>query len=155
MKTLFTLIGLALASTPALADGFICASEQDNLVVKIFNHTDPEIGTRNGAVMILSDSSLTYGNKTIATFNDAKSTLGNEGSVYTANVDHRVRESSREGELLAGTNIGNLKFVVVDLDFSYNRPLADGAFVRGDMTLIKRDGDKILIDLSCTRYLKD
>ena len=156
MKTLFAVIGLALASSsPAFSDGFVCSSAEENLVVKIYNKTDPEAGTRTGAIMVLSDSSVGVGNKTIAKFTDSEGNLGSRSSVYSANVDLRFNNSGRKGELIAGTKLGELKNIIVDLDFSYTRPLEAGEYVRGDMTLIKRDGDKILVYLDCARYLKN
>jgi hypothetical protein len=155
MKTIFAALALALTATPALADGFICESEADSLVLKVFHHTAPSAGTRNSAVMILSDASVQAGNKTIARFRDTNLTLGNEASVYTAKVDHRFNDSNREGELIGGTKIGNLKYVVLDVDFSYGRPVAAGTLLRGDLTLVKRDGTQIDLPMVCARYLKN
>lgn len=153
MKT-FAVLGLLLASTPAFADGFVCESERDNLVIKIYNQTQPSAGTRNAAVMIVSDSGVSAGNKTIARFTEANLTLGNEGTVYTANVDHRFNDSNRKGELIGGTKIAYLKHIVLDIDFTYARPVAEGSLLRGALTLVKRDGEQLAIDLSCARYLK-
>lgn len=152
---MFVVLGLALASTPALADGFVCESQHDGLVIKVYNHTQPEEGVRNAAVMVASDSTIAQGNKTIAKFTDANLTLGNVGSVYTAKVDHRFNDSNRKGELIGGTKIGNLKYLVLDIDFSYARPVADGQAVRADLTLVKRDGGQIALAMTCARYLKN
>lgn len=155
MKTTFMILGLALASTSAKADGFVCESKRENLVVRVYNHTQPQAGTRNGAVMVLSDSSVNAGNKTIARFSEVNGTLENEGVIYTATVDHRFNDSGRKGELVAGTNIGALKTIVLDLAFNYFYPLAADEYVRGDMVLVKRNGDKIQVALDCERYLKN
>lgn len=154
MKT-FAVLGLLLASTPAFADGFVCESERDGLVIKVYNQIQPSEGTRNAAVMVVSDSSVAASNKTIARFTDANLTLGNEGSVYTANVDHRFNDSNRKGELIGDTKIGYLKHLVLDIDFSYARPVAQGSLLRGALTLIKRDGEQLPIDMTCARYLKN
>jgi hypothetical protein len=154
MKT-FALLGLLLASTPAFADGFVCESARDNLVIKIYNQIQPEAGTRNAAVMIASDTSVNAGHKTIARFTDANLTLGNEGSVYTANVDHRFNDSNRKGELIGGTKIGALKHIVLDIGFSFARPVAAGSLLRGALTLVKRNGEQVAIDMTCARYLKN
>lgn len=155
MKLFFALMGLSMVSGSAYADGFVCVNKQEALVAKVYNQTQPQLGTRNAAVMVLSDSSVNYGNKTIARFSQTNGTLTNDSSLYTANVDHRFNDSGRKGELIGGTKIGALKFVVLDLDFSYARPVADGAFVRGELFLVKRNGQQIAIDMDCSRYLKN
>lgn len=155
MKMIYAVLSAALVSTPAFADGFVCESERDNLAIKIFHETSPSEGTRNAAVLIASDTSVQAGNKTIARFSQANLTLGNEASVYTANVDHRFNDSNRKGELIGGTKIGALKYLVLKVDFSYARPVAEGALLRGDLTLVKRNGEQVAIDLVCSRYLKN
>jgi hypothetical protein len=155
MKTIYALLGLALASTPAFADGFVCHGERDGLTIQVYNQTRPEAGTRNGAALIVSSDAVGAGRKTIARFTEANLTLGNEASVYTAKVDHRFNDSNRKGELIGGTKLGFLQYLVLNLDFTYARPVADGAPVRGDLTLVKRNGEQIAIDMDCARYLKN
>jgi hypothetical protein len=153
MKNLFIAM-IALASPPALADGFVCANQQEQLSVRVFNHNHPSMGTRNTAVMILSDLSVSEGNRLIARFTKANGLFSAAGSVFTSKVDHRYNDSGRKGERLAGTRIGNVARVSLDVDFSYARPLSDGAVVRGGFTIVRRNGPKIQIPMSCRRYLK-
>lgn len=155
MKTIFGMMAMILASSPAMADGFVCESAREGLVVKIFNHVNPEQGTRNGAVMVLSDSEVQAGRKTIARFTDVNGTLASSNLVYTAKVDHRFNDSGSKGELLAGTKIGALKTIALDVAFTYTYPVADGAYVRGDLLLTKRNGDEVRVALDCARYLKN
>jgi hypothetical protein len=152
---IFAALSMILASTSAFADGFECESARDNLVIKVYNQTAPSAGTRNAAVMIAADTNVSEGRKTIARFSDANLTLGNEGSVYTANVDHRFNDSNRKGELIGGTKIGALKYLVLGIDFSYARPVPAGSLLRGELTLVKRNGEQLAIDLVCSRYLKN
>jgi hypothetical protein len=155
MKVTLSALAFLLASPAAFADGFVCHNSREALSVKVFNNTDPSAGTRNGAVMVLSDLSVGAGNKTIARFTDSNLTLSNQSSKYAAKVDHRFNDSNRKGELIAGTNIGALAQVNLDLDFSYARPVAHGAFVRGTLGLIKRNGQTTNLAMDCSRYLKN
>ncbi len=156
MKHLVLVTMILGANTMAYADGFRCESRDGKLSVKVFNHVMAEDGTRNGAVMVVSDNDVQLGRKTIARFTDTKSTLSNSGALYEAKVDLRVSGSSRKGELIGGTKLGELKTLVLEIDFKYNRPIEDGEVVDGVLTLNKRNGEVAAdLDLDCTRYLKN
>jgi len=61
MKTIaFALIALS-ASAAAHADGFVCQTVAGDLNIKAYNNTDATSGTRNAAVMVLSDPSVSGG----------------------------------------------------------------------------------------------
>lgn len=156
MKVLATIATavMAFAATQAKADGFICTSES-GLVVQVYNHTQPEMGTRTGAIMIVSDSNVGFGNKTIAKFTDSTGLLKSKALVYTAKVDLRYNDSSRKGELIGGTKLGELSKILLDLNFSYSHPVAHGELVKGSVTLVKRDGTVLQETANCTRYLKN
>jgi hypothetical protein len=147
------MVAMVAAST-AKADGFVCQTTAEDLQLKIYNHVMPEDGTRVAAIMVLSDPAVQKGNKTIAKFTDVKGTLSNQGASYTANVDLRVKESNRKGELILGTKLGQLDEVLVDVDFSYADPIENGDTVGGKITLVKRNGMEITRKLECERYLK-
>jgi len=154
-KTILFLSAVAsLASQAAMADGFICSTE-DGLTIKMYNHVQPALGTRNGAVMILSDDSIQYGRKTIARFTDVKGTLSNSGASYEANVDLRFNDSGRKGELVLGTKLGELDRVYVDVAFNYAAPVSTQELVAGTITATKRNGEIIEQALECSRYLKN
>lgn len=146
---------LALSSTSAMADGFVCDSEEAGLRVKAFNHTSPDVGTRNSAVMILSDLNVGAGNKTIAKFTDATEKLWNSAALYVAKVDLRYVDSRRKGELIAGTKLGFIDTIALDVDFRYSQPVAHGDEMEGTLEITKRNGEVIKLDLACTRYLKN
>lgn len=152
MKNVF--LGLVLVSSAALADGFKCESLDSSLLVKVYNHTQPEAGTRNAAVMILSDANVGSGNKTIAKF-DGESTLVNSGARYVANVDLRFADSNRAGEYLMGTRLGELKKIKLDVDFSYAEPVEAGTEVSAKIIATKRNGVVLTEEATCVRYLKN
>lgn len=155
MKTLL-IATIALVSTAAHADGFRCSdSSREGLNVTVYNHTNPSEGTRNAAVMVVSDSNINFGNKTIARFQDANSTIANNGAYYVANVDLRYNDSSRKGELIGGTKLGFLDQIKLNVEFSYAEPVEAGTTVPGTLSLVKRNGEVINIDMDCVRYLKN
>jgi hypothetical protein len=144
----------AAFSTSAQADGFRCSSAYGDLNIAVYNHTDAEEGTRNAAIMILSDPRVQEGNKTIARFQDVTGLLENYGAKYVAKVDLRYADSSRKGELVAGTKLGELNAVVLDVEFSYSSPVSDNEPLRGKVTLHKRNGQRMSAPMVCNRYLK-
>lgn len=154
MKGLILSMAL-LAGSAAFADGFVCVNYAENIKVQVYNNTQPEEGTRNSAIMVVSDPSVQSGRKTIATFEDADSLLINDGTTYTAKVDLRYNNSGREGENILGTKLGNVSFIVLDVDFNYSQPIRDGGEVAGELIVQKRNKtEDIRVDVYCTRYLK-
>ena len=153
MKTL--IVGLiAAVGSIASADGFICADEAQSLKVQVYNQTAPEAGTRNAAVMVLSNPQISLGRKTIAKFS-SESLLTNKASKYTADVDLRFVESNRKGELIGGTKLGFIDTITLDVDFSYAAPVPAGTTVEALVTIAKRNGDVKEIQMECERYLKN
>jgi hypothetical protein len=154
MKALVLSIALATATaSSALADGFVCKNE--DLAVKVYNNTEAKVGTRTAAVMVISDRNVAYGRKTIARFTDMNGRISQKGASYLADVDLRYSNSSRKGELIGGTKLGELHTIQLDVDFSYANPIPAGELVSGALTLNKRNGDTITLDLECERYLKN
>jgi hypothetical protein len=155
MKKLIAIAMVMGSATSAYADGFKCETRSGDLNVKVYNSTSASEGTRNGAVMIISDATVQAGRKTIASFSNTKKTLTNSGAHYVANVDLRVVESRRQGELIGGTKLGQLDTIELAVEFKYNKPVAAGEMVAGTLTLTKRNGETIDLDLDCARYLKN
>jgi len=156
MKKSIVVMLAVFMGTQAWADGFRCQSIDGDLNVSVFNHTQPEIGTRVGAVMVLSDPSVKAGRKTIARFTGVNGTLASDSLTYIAKVDLRFKDSRRKGELLAGTRLGQLAEIQLDVDgFTYLQPIADGDLVSGTLSLTKRSGDIIEVAMDCVRYLKN
>lgn len=156
MKTFITSIVALLATQAAFADGFVCTTLDESLTVKVYNHTYAQAGTRNAAVMVISDNLVsTKGHKTIARFKDANGVLGQSGASYVANVDLRFNDSKRKGELILGTKLGYVDTIALDVAFSYADPVAAGDELAGELTIVKRDGQSFVEDMTCTRYLKN
>lgn len=152
MKKVFALIAVLVAGSIASAEGFKCETES-GLAVKVYNHTMG--ATRTAAVMIISDTLVGAGNKTIAKFTNVQGNLDSKSATYVANVDLRFSDSSRKGELIAGTKLGELDTVVLDVDFSYAAPVAEGTEMAAELTLVKRNGQHIVEQAVCSRYLKN
>jgi uncharacterized protein YdbL (DUF1318 family) len=154
MKKLMIAV-LAMGVSNAMADGFVCETLDGALTVKVYNRTDADEGTRNASVMILSDNTVQYGRKTIAKFDADNQVLDNRGAGYIANVDLRYNDSGRGGENIGGTKLAQLDAIALDIDFSYGAPMKSGEIAEGVLTLIKRNGAEITIDVDCERYLKN
>jgi len=152
----FIVIAAILASSAAKADGFVCQTVEGDLNVKVYNQVQPEQGTRNAAVMIVSDPSIRAGNKTIAKFSAANGTLTSRQMMYVADVDLRFTDSSRVGELISGTKLGELTEISLNVDFAYSpaSTMAAGEETAAELKLVKRNGAVITRDVVCSRYLK-
>jgi hypothetical protein len=150
MKKLLTAIAM-IASQQAMADGFLCQTVSGDLNIKIYNHVQPEDGTRTASVMILSSPEVSLGRKTIAKLSAAEKTLSSEGTSYRGTVDLRRLDG---GEYLGGTRLEQVKSIDVTVDFSYGNPVADGTVLRGWMRINKRDGSSLKDKIVCKRYLK-
>lgn len=155
MKALLLALALVSASVTARADGFDCQMSDEKLQLHIYNQTQPALGTRNPAVLVLSDATVAHGRKTIAVLRAEDGLLWKEDGKYVGKVDLRFKESDRKGENVAGTKLGYLKRIEIALDFSYADGLAEGAEVDGLVTFVKRNGETVTRDLFCVRYLKN
>jgi hypothetical protein len=148
----------ALSGTAAQADGFTCQGRSTGINIKVFNHTDPNAGTRVAAVMVLSNPNIQSPNKTIAKFTSQNATLAYKGNgVWKAKVDLRYSDTSRKGELIGGTKLGQLSAVDLDLAFnysSYETQLAQATQTNGVIRYFKRNGDYNVESVTCKRYLK-
>jgi hypothetical protein len=153
MKMLVLLASIAMGFA-AKADGFKCET-RSGLIVQIYNHTSASAGTRTGSIMVLSDSKVQYGNKTIASFTAEKQTLSSQTLRYVGKVDLRVKESNRKGEIFAGTNLGHASEIAVTVFFNYAHPTAAGQVMPAEFVVVKRNGDVLTEPTVCERYLKN
>lgn len=101
---IFGLMGLAPLT--ARADGFVCESTHESLRIQVYNQTQPEAGTRNVAVMVLSDPSKPQGARTLARFRADHDDLSNSGARYTAVLDPAGYE---RGQTVQDIQIGQLQ----------------------------------------------
>lgn len=154
MKAIVSLIAVLGFAGIAHADGFVCTTDS-GLVIRIYDHVHAEEGTRNAAVMTVSDSAIGAGRKTIAKFTSVNETLTSSNTVYTGKVDLRFNDSGRKGENIGGTKLGQLAQVQISVNFSYYTPIANGEQTTGNLRLVKRDGDVIREGAACVRYLKN
>lgn len=146
---------MLFGSVAAQADGFVCETLERDLNVKVYHHTQPTLGTRNAAVMVISDPAVQAGRKTIARFQDVNGVLANDGARYTAKVDLRYADSNGAGELISGTKLGYLATIALRVGFSFAQPVAQGQALNAVLTLTKRDGEIIRRQAVCARYLKN
>ena len=153
MKALIATL-IMIGSVTAQADGFKCETLERDLNVQVFHKVQPTDGTRNVAIMVLSDPAINHGRKTIARFQEINGTIDNTGATYQAKVDLRYADSRAGGELISGTKLGQLATIVLRVAFSYARPVREGDVVPARLSLVKRDGQLIRRDLQCVRYLK-
>ncbi|MCB0408382.1 MAG: hypothetical protein KDD34_09270 [Bdellovibrionales bacterium] len=155
MKKLMILTALILGAQFSHADGFKCLSTDGELQVQVYNHVMPEEGTRTVAVMVLSNPQVQEGRQTIAKFSAENATLSSGSMVYTAQVDLRFRESRTKGEYLAGTRLGYVDSLNLNVDFSYSHPVKEGTLLPAVLTVTKRSGEVIEMGMVCSRYLKN
>lgn len=156
MKTALIAMMAMGFSGAALADGFVCDDNRDGqFTVKVYNNTDPSEGTRTAAIMVISDNSIQYGRKTIATFEAETGLLENDSDRFVAQVDLRYTNSGRQGENVFGTKLGQIDSIALDVDFSYGAPVKAGEELVGNVTIIKRNGQRIFAGMTCYRYLKN
>ena len=145
---------LVLMGAQAHADGFVCQTLERDLVIQAFNHVRAADGTRKGAVLVVSDTRVARGRMTVAKFTHVKATLESRGASYLADVDLRVAESSRGGELISGTRLRYHESILLEVNLTYARPTSHGAVTDGELVLLKRNGDRLVRKVSCARYLK-
>jgi hypothetical protein len=145
---------VAMIGSSALADGFVCDNAAGNLRIKVYHQTQPEMGTRNAAIMIASDPTIGAGRKTIATFTADNALLSSHSALYDANVDLRFKGSSRSGENIGGTKLGEVDHIKLNVDYSFSNPVPAGTEVDAQLTLELRNGSNVRQDMTCTRYLK-
>jgi hypothetical protein len=159
---LFTLLSISLSflSLPALADGFLCEGKVTGIQTKLYNHTDPAVGTRTPAVLVLSNPQVQSDRKTIAVFSDQNRTLQYLGrGQYVAKVDLRYLDSGRQGENIAGTKLGELKSISLKVKFAYSHAgtqIANSVDeIPGQIYYLKRNGELIDELAVCKRYRKN
>ncbi len=135
-----------------LADGFVCDATHESLRIQVYNRTQAVEGTRNVAVMVLSDSSKPRGQRTLLRFDADNDGLTNDGARYSATLLPRI--SPLMDRQVQGIQLGQLHEVALKIDFSYRYPVGNDDLVAGVLELTQMNGDQLWVDLDCTRYLK-
>ena len=132
----FVLISiLSLVSTIAMADGFRC--QGSDFRVKLFNQVQPELGTRNPAVLVVSERGV--------------------GTIATLQGDEINKLNSPNTVIYHGQGNGyqNGRFVFVRLEV--NKTAEEGGIYAGYhlATLeVNADNASRVATLACNRYLK-
>lgn len=140
MKTylLKTLSFSLICSSLSLASGYTCMSNstpEGKWVVKLFNHTHVE--TRVPAVLVVA--------------NEEKGTV-------LRRFDDEIEKVNRRNTVkyvVEGNRKSNADLVIFQIAHKEGREtLREGQEVKGQLILV-REEDKEVIELFCTRYLKD
>lgn len=155
MKSLLIAILSLGFSGAAMADGFVCETADGHYTVRVYNHTNPSRGTRNGAMLIVSDNTVSSGRRTVATFDGENTLWDRDGASYEANVDLRYSNSNRAGENVFGTKLGLIDTIKLNVAFSYASPVRSGRALDAQLIVLKRNGQKGKIAAVCSRYLKN
>lgn len=141
-----------LASQAAWADGFVCSTTGNDLSIKVYDHTQAQLGTRNVAAMIVSDPTAAAGQKTIARFQGGEETLVSHSATFTATLDPSA-EGTEGTRLISGVQLDEVKTLTLDVYYDYNAPAPVGAEIGGELTLDTTKGT-IIRQVECTRYRK-
>lgn len=153
------LTALFLGSAPtALADGFDCQARNTGLLIHVVNSPNAAVGTRTPEVMTVLNPLLKPGQQEIVRFSHDNQTLSYLGrGNYLGQVDLRYLDSGRRGENIAGTKLGQLKSILLDIEFSYAHSdieLANSVKeVPGKIFYTKRTGEILEEPATCKRFL--
>jgi len=155
LPSVAVLAALTGAAQSAHADGFVCATYDRELLVKVYNHTQPSQGTRNAAVMIVSDPSAPAGKQTIAVFRDTDSTLQSFGATYLATVSPRTLPNLNLADtFISAFSLDSIQELDLSVNFSYGLPVVKDGIVDGMLVIQKLNGETVRKEVTCTRYLK-
>jgi len=152
MKKLMILAALFIGFQ-AQADGFICQTIENDLRIAVYNHTNPNAGTRNAAIMILSAPDADLGARTVAKFSSVEGSLTNYGAQYTA-VNSTVFGQPGSDRPVAGTRLGLVDDVTLRIQYVYGNHVEPGSRLEGKLYVNASSG-LIKRDVICARYLKN
>ena len=143
-------------NSAVFADGFICENAEQTLQVQVYHQTRPELGTRNVATMIVANPSAPTGHQTIAIFTSDNAQLRNKSTTYAANVNLEALEDESKNLAVTSATLGELKRILLRVDYRFGHVLAPGQVVTGAAILTRRSGPEgdLRVEMSCVRYLK-
>lgn len=145
----FTLVS---ASASAL-DGYICKSVDEDVIVKVVlspKSPGQSESTRRAQVMVVSAPLLSKGRQTVARFQAIEGMLSSAGSVFVGYVDPRHPDTRQKGKRIGGTTLGQLKQLVLDIDFSPEYRAARGAIPLSALVIYtKRTGEDLIQEFDC------
>jgi hypothetical protein len=132
------------------ADGFQCQSVDGDIIIQVVLQPGIENDRlRRAATMIVSNPLVSKGHQAIARFRASESMLSSAGSVFVGHIDPRHPDTSRKGERIAGTTLGQLKTIILDIDFTHERPLHANQPLSGQAIFTKRAGQDLVQDFDC------
>jgi hypothetical protein len=133
MKTSLVLLALSLIPAFASADSFNCNSSAiEHLHVRIQNNTDPALGTRTAAVLLVTDTEAAFGERTRIASNEVRQ----NGTYWT--VDTTAYQSGTPGQAVGEYDKTELSQVQVYIPaFTYNEANKDGSEYPGHLFLFK------------------
>ena len=134
--TVFAAFSVFALASSAQASGFVCTSGE-GYTAKLYNYTDPNLGTRNPSVFVISHE--TQGTLLVRKGADIRKHNRSNTVQYVVNGDEQLGADT----------------AILQLDHKYDGREITGT-VDGQLILIQ-DGtrDRVVIDLQCERYLKN
>jgi calcineurin-like phosphoesterase len=143
---LFALAGASVAH----ADSFVCETADQSVRVKLQNHVHAAYGTREAAILVVSDLTAAPGTHTLITSTD----ITQNGPFWTANTPDGDSES-KLGELF----LAQIQKVTLDIpSYNFNESNKDGETLDGVLYLyddVNSDSSADRIALNCTYSTKN
>jgi len=138
-----------LSSQVWALSGFNCVSVDRDLVVQIVFGQGQSALRWNSAAMVVSNPHVKKGRQFVARFRSSQGMLEREGSTFIGHVLPQHPDSSRVGERIAGTTLGQLRTISVDIDFTPARAALPTTPLSAQVTYMKRNGQKLAQDFDC------
>jgi len=132
---LLTALAFGIFGTAAFADGFKCVGEDSDYNVKLFNKVMPEDGTRNPAVLVISDA---HGTLLVRRDSDISKTNRQNTVRYTVDGSRKLGADT----------------AILQVRFKQGREVIEEGDTRPGQLILITDGEKEVLELSCERYLK-
>ena len=107
------------------------------------------IGPR-ALAMRVSDPNVAAERAEIAMFDYADGLLNNNGNVIVGYVDPSNPKTGRTGERIGGTNLGQLRSIMVRLDVDFDVAETPGKKHSAQAVYLKKIGEELVQDLDCT-----
>jgi hypothetical protein len=156
----YSLLGLCLImGNAASAEGFLCSVGKDpglNVYVEHYRSQYKKVAKsllvyRN----ILDDYTGDATIEKLATFSRKDKTLNNDETNYHAQVKFGSDETGAPGAYLLGTQLQNIEYLSLTVQFSYDKPVVHLTQLPGLLYAMKRDGTSEVYPVDCLRFLKD
>lgn len=100
--------------------------------------------------MRVSDPNVAPHRAEIALFEYTDGLLNNNGNVIVGYVDPSNPKTGRKGERIGGTNLGQLRSIMVRLDVDFDVASAPGKKHSAQAVYLKKIGEELVQDLDCT-----